>query len=447
VIDENAAGGECAQALDAGNSPTTRRKNAYPTFRPQTLTLAVIFPSLNHPRRALRTPQANRWIGALRRRLSRPGSRTYGHHYAREFRPYRAQLPAQAPPNRPRVTHVIGNFYTGGSSRLVVDLIEGLSSRFEQRVLTRDAPSPPSYVGVDIRSRPSFADPDEVLDEVASLRPDLVHVHYLGHDFSRLGEGDWEWYVSLFEGLERYDVPVLENVNIPISPYVSKAVDRYVYVSDYVRERFGDGSSHSVTIYPGSDVERFCRFGAPPPDDCVGMVYRLEEDKLDEHAIDVFIEIVRRRPQTTALIVGGGPLRQRYIDAARSAGVADAFTFTGYVAYDDLPDVYGRMSVFVAPVHSESFGHVVPLAMSMGIPVAGYDVGGVPEIVGDPLVLAPPGDVDGLTRIVQELLDERPRRLALGTTNRERARAHFSVDAMVARYGALYDELLEARAR
>ena len=242
---------------------------------------------------------------------------------------------------------------------MVVDLIEGLSSRFEQRVLTRDAPLPPSYVGVDVRSRPSFSDSDEVVDEIASLRPDLVHVHYLGQHFSRLGEGDWEWYVSLFEGLERYDGPVLENVNIPIPPYMSKAVDRYVYVSDYVRERFGDGSSHSVTIYPGSDVERFSRLGTPPPDDCVGMVYRLDEDKLDEHAIDVFIEIVRRRPKTTALIVGGGPLRQRYIDATRSAGVADAFTFTGYVAYDDLPDVYKRMSVFVAPVHSERKANMV----------------------------------------------------------------------------------------
>jgi hypothetical protein len=48
-------------------------------------------------------------------------------------------------------------------------------------------------------------------------------------------------------------------------------------------------------------------------------------------------------------------------------------------------------------------------------------------------------------RIVHELLDQRSR-LALGTTNRERARAYFSVDTMVARYGALYDQLLEARA-
>jgi glycosyltransferase involved in cell wall biosynthesis len=328
---------------------------------------------------------------------------------------------------------------------LVVDLIEGLSNRFEQRVLTRDAPVPPSYVGVDVQSRPWFADSDDVLDEIASSRPDLVHVHYLGRHFSRLGEGDWEWYLSIFEGLERYDARVVENVNIPIPPYLSKAVDRYVYVSDYVRERFGKSGSDSVTIYPGSDVERFCRFGTPPPDDCVGMVYRLDEDKLDTHAIDAFIEIVRRRPQTKVLIVGGGPLRQSYIDATRRAGMADAFTFTGYVAYDDLADVYGRMSVFVAPVHSESFGHVVPLAMSMSLPVAGYDVGGVPEIVGDPQVLAPPGDVEDLTRIVLGLLDDRPRRLALGTKNRERVCARFSVDAMVARYGALYDELLAAR--
>jgi glycosyltransferase involved in cell wall biosynthesis len=379
-----------------------------------------------------------------KQRLVRQGSREYGHHYARSFRPYRARTPNEVPSGRPRILHVIGNFYTGGSPRLVVDLIEGLSGRFEQSVLTRDAPSPPCYVGVDVRSRAWFVDSDDARSEIASSKPDLVHVHYLGEHYSRL-EGDREWYLRLFEGLEQYEAPVVENVNIPVPPHVSRAVDRYVYVSDFVRNRFGDGGTDSVTIYPGSDVERFRRAGAQLPDDCVGMVYRLDEDKLDEHAIDVFVHVVRDRPRTKVLIVGGGPLRQPYVDATRRARVAKAFTFTGYVAYDDLPDLYASMSVFVAPVHSESFGHVVPLAMSMGIPVAGYEVGGVPEILGDPLVLAPPGDAAELARIVRELLDDPSRSTALGASNRERAVARFSVEAMVTRYGALYDELLAAR--
>jgi glycosyltransferase involved in cell wall biosynthesis len=171
-------------------------------------------------------------------------------------------------------------------------------------------------------------------------------------------------------------------------------------------------------------------------------VYRLEGDKLDEHAIDVFIEVIKRRSSTRALIVGGGPLLPRYQVAVAAAGVENAFTFTGYVAYDDLPEYYRRMGVFVAPVHTESFGHVVPLAMSMGIPVAAYAAGALPEILADPGVLAPPRDAAKLAEIICRLLEDRPRSLALGAANRERAVERFSVDAMANRYATLYEEFL-----
>ena len=124
-----------------------------------------------------------------------------------------------------------------------------------------------------------------------------------------------------------------------------------------------------------------------------------------------------------------------------TAGLEDSFTFTGYRAYDELYSHYARIRVFVASVHTESFGHVVPPAMSMGIPVAAYTVGALPEILANPNVLAPSGDVFGLASIVCRLLDDREQRLAVGATNRERAGAHFSVEAMASAYASLYDEL------
>jgi glycosyltransferase involved in cell wall biosynthesis len=373
------------------------------------------------------------------------GARWSDDDSASTFRPYQAKVPS-APADAPRVLHVIGNFYPGGAPRLIVDLVEQLGDRFAQAVLTREVWSPPAYVGLNVEARPWLRSSDEALDAIREASPDLIHVHHLGPSFSWIGLGDWEWYVNIFQALERLDRPVIENVDIPIAPHVSDAVDCYVFVSDYVRERFGYPNSRSLTIYPGSDIRMFSRDGGiDMPDDCVGMVYRLEGDKLDEHAIDVFIEVVKRRSSTRALIVGGGPLLPRYQAAVAAAGVEDAFTFTGYVAYDDLPEYYRRMGVFVAPVHTESFGHVVPLAMSMGIPVAAYAAGALPEILADLSVLAPPGDAAQLAEIICTLLEDRPRSLALGATNRERAVERFSVDAMADRYATLYDEFLPSR--
>jgi glycosyltransferase involved in cell wall biosynthesis len=175
------------------------------------------------------------------------------------------------------------------------------------------------------------------------------------------------------------------------------------------------------------------------------MVYRLDDDKLHPNAIDVFVSIVAQRPGTRALVVGGGPLLERYRRVVAAAGLAESFTFTGYVSYDDLHAYYAQLSVFVAPVRSESFGHVVPLAMSMGIPVAAYAVGALPEILDDSSVLAPPGDAETLAAIVCQLLDSRDRRLALGAVNRNRAVERFSVDAMANQYAELYASVLADR--
>jgi len=108
------------------------------------------------------------------------------------------------------------------------------------------------------------------------------------------------------------------------------------------------------------------------------------------------------------------------------------------VSYDVLPGYYRRMSVFVAPVWKESFGQVSAFAMNMRVPVVGYDVGAIGEIVNDPEFLAPPTDAERLAAIAIRLLDDRGLRRRIGTRQRRRAQGHFSLQAMNNAYADLY---------
>ena len=173
------------------------------------------------------------------------------------------------------------------------------------------------------------------------------------------------------------------------------------------------------------------------------MVYRLERDKLNEDAIQPFIRIAQLRPQTHILIVGGGSLYEPYREAVRVAGVEANFEFTGYVSYDDLPALYRRMSLFVAPVWKESFGQVSPFAMSMKVPVIGYDIGAIGEIVDAPELLAAPADAEGLARIAVALLDSPEKIHRLGEMQQRRAQDNFSIQAMIAHYAKIYAEVSE----
>ena len=350
---------------------------------------------------------------------------------------YQVKVPPAAFTGAPKIVHAIANFMTGGSSRLVIDLVEYLGSQYHQSVLTSFNPDPPAYVGVEIEECRFPQDISPLVAYFQRMKPDIVHVHYWG-------DCDEPWYAKVISAAEFLGLPVIQNINTPVAPYRSNAVVRYVYVSDYVRRVFGFPGMEHVTVYPGSDFGLFTRSPTErAPEDCVGMVYRLERDKLNEDAIQPFIRIAQLRPQTHILIVGGGSLYEPYREAVRVAGVEANFEFTGYVSYDDLPALYRRMSLFVAPVWKESFGQVSPFAMSMKVPVIGYDIGAIGEIVDAPELLAAPADAEGLARIAVALLDSPEKIHRLGEMQQRRAQDNFSIQAMIAHYAKIYAEVSE----
>lgn len=355
--------------------------------------------------------------------------------YSSSNDPYLLNQPLSSIESRPRIIHVIANFHTGGSSRLVTDLIEYLGAYYEQSVFTSFIPTPPAYIGLDITEYRFPVDELPFIEHFAQVKPALIHVHYWG-------DCDESWYIKAFKAAEQLGIPVVENINTPIAPYLSSIVTHYVYVSDYVRRKFGKDDPTHLTIYPGSDFAHFyCEEREKQVENCVGMVYRLEPDKLNKASILPFIRAVQKRPNTQVLIVGGGSLLGAYKQMIAEAGVMKNFEFTDYVSYAKLPELYSRMAVFVAPVWKESFGQVSSFAMNMKIPVCGYDVGAIGEIVDNSALLAPADDAERLAEIIVRLLDSPSERKAVGEQLHKRAQEYFSVQSMIGSYRDIYQHL------
>jgi glycosyltransferase involved in cell wall biosynthesis len=131
-----------------------------------------------------------------------------------------------------------------------------------------------------------------------------------------------------------------------------------------------------------------------------------------------FIEIVRRLKQegmpVHGLIVGGAAdSKQRYLQKLRglieAAGLADSISFTGQRS--DMKEILALSSLVLSPGrHPESFGRTVLEALYLGVPTAGYDQGGVGEILRRiyPMGLLPMDDLDKATRIIAGLLNNPP---------------------------------------
>jgi glycosyltransferase involved in cell wall biosynthesis len=372
----------------------------------------------------------------FRRRLDFPA---FAGHLRRSFgffppAVYRVELRQRlALARRPRVLHAIANVWAGGSTQLIVDLHNQLGHRFEMKVVTSALPAHGSHKGMSIDVVPKSNSRHHVRCIFSRFRPHIVHVHYWG-------DVDESWYKMIFDIASEFGFPILQNINTPIAAFAGVRVDRNVFVSHSVLDHFGSTVPASV-IYPGIDLDRFAPPAVTDPYafDGIGMIYRLESDKLDKDAIELFLAIAKRRPKTRIFIIGDGSLFAHFRSRVEQEGRLLQFEFSGYVPYEDLPAQFARFKTFIAPVRQESFGQVIPFAMCAGLAVAGYKIGAVPEILGDTRTLGE--TLDETVEIVTALLDDPKWIAALGERNRALALERFSVEDMAIRYFQLYRDL------
>jgi glycosyltransferase involved in cell wall biosynthesis len=335
--------------------------------------------------------------------------------------------------HRPRILHVIPNVWLGGSTQLILDLHNYLGHRFDMEVVTSALPAQGKHEGMKISIIPKPPSLAAIQRVFARFDPHIVHVHYWG-------DVDEFWYRPFFELAAEFGYPVLQNINTPVAPFASDSVVRNVFVSQTIFDQFGSAAPAQV-IHPGIDLSMFSRQNPCHVDayDAIGMVYRLERDKLSENSIEPFIAVLKRRPQTRAIIVGDGSLFRHFYMRAQVEGLSDRFEFTGYVPFKELPAQYARFMTFVAPVWQESFGQVIPFAMNMGLAVAGHRVGAIPEILADASTLG--ATVDETVSHILRLLDNRYAIDALGARNRAIARAKYGVERMAMAYADVYKTL------
>lgn len=350
---------------------------------------------------------------------------------------YTVARPALSGHARPCIMHVIPNVCVGGSTQLVVDLHNHLGHRYEMEVMTSKVPQSGHHRGMVIHRHDLSSDPEHLAAMLRARKPDLVHVHYWGST-------DATWYDTVFAAAGATAQTVLQNINTPVAPYDHHTVTMNVYVSNFVRALDTVSNKPARVIYPGIDLRHF----APRPfeahaDNSIGMVYRLEPDKLNLQSIEPFIAVAQRRPQTRVFIIGDGHFFMPFVDLVKAAGTFDNFVFTGAVPYTVLPSWYSRFKLFVAPVWQESFGQVAPFAMAMGLAVAGHRIGALPEILDGSETLGVNLD-DTVNRSIA-LLDDPERLGHVGELNRVRANQQFGVEAMAAAYGQVYADLLSRR--
>ena len=151
------------------------------------------------------------------------------------------------------------------------------------------------------------------------------------------------------------------------------------------------------------------------------------------------LDLLDALPDGVRLVVSGiGP----DLDEAR-ARADDRTTFLGYTPPDDAPDVYRSADVFVSPTYSEGFSNTVLEAMASGLPVVSTNSVGVVDCIrsDENGLLHEPGDVAGLRKALERVLDDEALRTRLAATALEEVRRLYAWPVLARSISAVYDEL------
>jgi glycosyltransferase involved in cell wall biosynthesis len=215
------------------------------------------------------------------------------------------------------------------------------------------------------------------------------------------------------------------------------------------RLRLEGVSARRITVIPnGVDVDRFSASsdaaadtgdaGSSRPRRRVLMVANLRRGKGHDTLIDAVPSVLRRFPDATFTLAGGGPEKTRLTSHAATRGVADALSWLGH--RDDVETLAAAADIFVLPSRSEAFPNALLEAMAAGLPAIATSVGGIPEIIDDGRtgLLVRRDDPAELADALCRLMSDERLAAVLGAAARERIRASYSFERMTAQFEALY---------
>ena len=163
--------------------------------------------------------------------------------------------------------------------------------------------------------------------------------------------------------------------------------------------------------------------------------------------IDLLFEAVSRiRPRDGfKLLILAGDDFAPFADEVQKLGLQDHIIVREKVL--DVEEYTQAADLGLVTSESESFCLSILEAMFFKCPSVATRVGGIPEVIenGKTGLLVPFGDAGALARSIEELIEDSTRRKAMGQAAKAFAQQHFSADAIVPRYEALYRRVCGAK--
>jgi colanic acid/amylovoran biosynthesis glycosyltransferase len=248
--------------------------------------------------------------------------------------------------------------------------------------------------------------------EASSFRPGLVHAHFGPDGITAMRIADVA-RCPLIVTLHGYDISLPRMSSI--YPGLWKRASLFLCVSNFIRRKAIEAGFPEEKLrvhYIGIDRNKFKPASTQSKPDSVLFVSRLVQKKGCEYLLRAISIVQRSRPNVKLTVIGDGELRQQLENLAKQLNIR--CKFLGAQSSDEIREALRATRLFCVPSvtaengDSEGLGMVFAEAQAMGVPVASFAHGGIPEVVQDGVtgLLAPERDyeklADGILRYLTD---------------------------------------------
>ena len=293
--------------------------------------------------------------------------------------------------------------------------------------------------------------------EIRHWHPDVIHAHWL------LPQG---LIVALLSLLDRRAPPFLATSHgadlftlrawplTALKRFIAQRATALTVVSEVMKKELTciGISPQKICVQPmGVDLtQRFTpKLDLPRSSNEILFVGRLVEKKGLRYLLAAMPEIITQYPSAFLTVVGFGPEENERRTQAETLGITDKVHFLGAISQTELPDLYRRAAVFVAPFvragsgDQEGLGLVLIEALGCGCPVVVGNLEATADLFEPDEIdsRVPAAEIPALTQRIIAVLEHPEESCRNAERMRVRLLQRFGWDMVAAQYEQILQEI------
>ncbi|TYS73964.1 glycosyltransferase [Rossellomorea aquimaris] len=300
-----------------------------------------------------------------------------------------------------------------------------------------------------------------LLPKIKKIKPVLMHAHF-GPDGTLalpMAEALKIPYVVTFHG---YDVTTKDEHLRKSSSYniqnytkeihtLQNSNALFIAASEFIKKKLiqkGFPEKQILVHYIGVNLDLLKRDDTVSREDTILFAGRLVKNKGCEYLIKAMKMVNEQKPHAKLIIAGDGPERHALEELASQLNVN--IEFLGKIPYREVLHHMNKAKIFSVPSieietgASEGFGMVFAEAQAMGLPVASFETGGIPEAVShnETGLLCPPKDYEKLAENILFLLENQQMWEEFSKAGVVRVKDRFSLHEQNKKLEEIYESMI-----